>query len=114
MEKLWHLFVPPVMTLLDDYEAKYKLQGVELVSQLLEASPPDVLRRTGIDSLMLHVSTQFSKCSASTYSSLVFTVAQNLLGIPSASGDPESHSFRGTNKYTIDRAHYSGRVRGSF
>ncbi|KAI1785351.1 hypothetical protein LXA43DRAFT_1038675 [Ganoderma leucocontextum] len=54
VEKLWHLFVPPIMTLLDDYEAKYKLRGVQLVSQLLEASPPDLLRRTGIDSLILN------------------------------------------------------------
>ena len=44
------------MTMLDDYEAKYKLRGVQLVSQLLEVSPPDLLRRTGIDSLILSVS----------------------------------------------------------
>ncbi|PIL36652.1 hypothetical protein GSI_00341 [Ganoderma sinense ZZ0214-1] len=54
VEKLWHLFIPPIMTLLDDYEAKYKLLGVQLVSQLLEVSPPDLLQRTGIDSLILH------------------------------------------------------------
>ena len=51
------------MTMLDDYEAKYKLRGVKLVSQLLEVSPPDLLRRTGIDSLIMSVS------------SLVFVVA---------------------------------------
>ena len=44
------------MTMLDDYEAKYKLRGVKLVSQLLEVSPPDLLRRTGIDSLIMSVS----------------------------------------------------------
>ncbi|KAM5532640.1 hypothetical protein V8D89_013684 [Ganoderma adspersum] len=54
VEKLWHLFVPPIMTLLDDYEAKYKLKGVQVVSRLLEVSPPDLLRRTGIDSLLLN------------------------------------------------------------
>ncbi|EJF63083.1 hypothetical protein DICSQDRAFT_103604 [Dichomitus squalens LYAD-421 SS1] len=53
VEKLWHLFVPPIMTMLDDYDAKYKLRGVQLVSQLLEVSPPDLLRRTGIDTLIL-------------------------------------------------------------
>lgn len=45
------------MTLLDDYEARYKLRGIHLVSQLLEAAPPDLLQRTGIDSLLLKVST---------------------------------------------------------
>ena len=44
------------MTMLDDYETKYKLRGVKLVSQLLEVSPPDLLRRTGIDSLIMSVS----------------------------------------------------------
>ena len=44
------------MTMLDDYEAKYKLRGVKLVSQLLEVSPPDLLLRTGIDSLIMGVS----------------------------------------------------------
>lgn len=46
------------MTLLDDYEARYKLKGVQIVSRLLEVSPSDLLRRTGIDSLLLNVSTQ--------------------------------------------------------
>ena len=58
VEKLWHLFIPPIMTLLDDYEARYKLKGVQVVSRLLEVSPPDLLRRTGIDSLLLNVRPQ--------------------------------------------------------
>ncbi|KAI0643666.1 hypothetical protein C8Q79DRAFT_914611 [Trametes meyenii] len=53
IERLWHLFVPPTMTYLDDYQAEYKLQGVRLVSQLLEVTPADLLRRTGIDVLLL-------------------------------------------------------------
>lgn len=44
------------MTLLDDHQARYKLQGARLVSQLLYVTPADLLRRTGIDTLLLTVS----------------------------------------------------------
>ncbi len=112
VEKLWHLFVPPTMTLLDDYEAKYKLRGVQLVSQLLDVSPPDLLRRTGIDSLILTVSTPQSGWSALMCSPLSVTVAQDLLGIPPASRDPQPHPHHSTDKCTIDRAYDSRRVCG--
>ncbi|KAH9921522.1 uncharacterized protein BXZ73DRAFT_91788 [Epithele typhae] len=52
IDKLWHLFIPPIMTFLDDHVAKYKLQGVRLAAQLLDVAPPDLLRRTGIDILL--------------------------------------------------------------
>ncbi|KAI0662893.1 hypothetical protein C8Q70DRAFT_477783 [Cubamyces menziesii] len=52
VERLWHLFVPPIMTYLDDYKAPYKLQGVRLASQLLQRAPPELLRRTGMDVLL--------------------------------------------------------------
>ena len=44
------------MTLLDDYEVKFKLQGVELVSEMLKNVPAELLRRTGIDGLLFTVS----------------------------------------------------------
>ena len=54
-ERLWHLIIPPVMTYLDDYEAPYKLLGVRIVSEMLKTVPKDLLRRTGIDGLLLPV-----------------------------------------------------------
>ncbi|KAL0954359.1 hypothetical protein HGRIS_003352 [Hohenbuehelia grisea] len=51
-EDLWHLIVPPLMTLLDDYEASYKKCGAELVLQMLNSVPRSVLQRTGIGSLL--------------------------------------------------------------
>ncbi|KAH9950053.1 hypothetical protein B0H21DRAFT_724540 [Amylocystis lapponica] len=51
-ERLWHLIIPPVMTLLDDYEAQYKLQGIQIVSEMLQNVPADLLRRTGVDTLL--------------------------------------------------------------
>ncbi|TFY74523.1 hypothetical protein EWM64_g9489 [Hericium alpestre] len=51
-ERLWYLVVPPTMTLLDDFEAKYKLQGVRVANALLSNAPPDLLRRTGIADLL--------------------------------------------------------------
>ena len=54
-EKIWHLVIPPIMTLLDDYEIKYKLRGVQIVSNLLRNAPGELLRRTGISGLFYSV-----------------------------------------------------------
>ncbi|KAG2345054.1 hypothetical protein BDR05DRAFT_931074 [Suillus weaverae] len=51
-ESVWHLILPPVMTYLDDFEASYKLRGVQLVSDLLSRVPPELLKRTGVDGLL--------------------------------------------------------------
>lgn len=58
-ERIWHLLIPPVMTLLDDYEARYKLQGVVTVQMLLQHVPVDILKRTGVDGLLKQVTIQF-------------------------------------------------------
>jgi hypothetical protein len=44
------------MTLVDDYQAPYKLKGIEIISEMLERVPKDLLRRTGVDALLLSVS----------------------------------------------------------
>ncbi|KIK07682.1 hypothetical protein K443DRAFT_129044 [Laccaria amethystina LaAM-08-1] len=51
-EEVWPLVIPPVMTLLDDYEAKYKLWGVRIVLEMLKHVPKDLPRRTGVDGLL--------------------------------------------------------------
>ena len=55
-ERVWHLVIPPMMTLLDDYEVPYKTLGVRIVSEMLDRVPPELLRRTGMDGLILAVS----------------------------------------------------------
>ena len=54
-DHVWHLVIPPVMTLLDDYESYYKLKGLIMVSELLKHVPPETLKRTGIDGLLISV-----------------------------------------------------------
>lgn len=54
------------MTLLDDYEAAYKLQGVALVHEMLQGIPPELLRRTGVDSLLHSVRPAHSSLPHST------------------------------------------------
>jgi len=54
-ERLWYLVVPPVMTLLDDFEARYKLLGIQVVNAVLEHAPLPLLIRTGISELILAV-----------------------------------------------------------
>ncbi|KAI9448511.1 hypothetical protein H4582DRAFT_94227 [Lactarius indigo] len=54
-ERLWYLVVPPMMTLLDDFEARYKLLGIQVVNAMLEHVPVSLLKRTGISELILAV-----------------------------------------------------------
>ncbi|TFY61026.1 hypothetical protein EVJ58_g4768 [Rhodofomes roseus] len=60
-EKLWHLLIPPIMTLLDDYETSYRLRGVNVVSDMIQRVPADLLRRTGVDGLLF---SSLKKCLA--------------------------------------------------
>jgi Tti2 family len=54
-ERLWYLVVPPMMTLLDDFEAMYKLLGIRVVNAMLERAPLPLLNRTGVSELILSV-----------------------------------------------------------
>ncbi|KAK5105782.1 hypothetical protein LTR62_002162 [Meristemomyces frigidus] len=51
VEELWPLIVPPLLTLLDDWETPYKLLGTQLLHQLLHIVPPPFLDRTGLGSV---------------------------------------------------------------
>ncbi|KAK1061374.1 CCA tRNA nucleotidyltransferase, mitochondrial [Friedmanniomyces endolithicus] len=48
VEEVWHLIVPPLLTLLDDWEVKYKQTGAELLNLLLQSTPSSLLERTGL------------------------------------------------------------------
>jgi hypothetical protein len=54
-EDLWHLIIPPMMTLLDDYEARYRLRGVEILAEMLQVVPGKLLKKTGVDGLIRSV-----------------------------------------------------------
>lgn len=40
------------MTLLDDFEVRYKLQGVLVIQQMLRHVPKGLMKRTGINGLI--------------------------------------------------------------
>jgi hypothetical protein len=44
-----------MMTYLDDYQPAYKVYGVEMVNEMLQAAPPELLKRTGLDELLRSV-----------------------------------------------------------
>ncbi|TKA83181.1 hypothetical protein B0A55_00719 [Friedmanniomyces simplex] len=46
--EVWHLLVPPLLTLLDDWEAEYKRTGAELLHHVLQVTPSLLLERTGL------------------------------------------------------------------
>lgn len=50
-ERLWPLLVPPILTLVDDWETRQKRLGAELLHSLLLATPPSLLSRTGLGSV---------------------------------------------------------------
>ncbi|KAM0717596.1 hypothetical protein Q7P37_007448 [Cladosporium fusiforme] len=47
-ERLWPLLVPPILTLVDDWEIAHKRLGAELLHSLLRATSPQLLSRTGL------------------------------------------------------------------
>ncbi|KAH7097590.1 hypothetical protein BKA62DRAFT_623655 [Auriculariales sp. MPI-PUGE-AT-0066] len=51
-ESLWHLLIPPIMTMLDDYETRYKIWGVRNAAILIDRAPPVIIKRTGIGALL--------------------------------------------------------------
>jgi len=71
-ENMWHLVIPPIMTLLDDYEVKNKLRGVRIVREFLRHVPGDLLKRTGLDKLISSVGVIFESggCSLTRLQSL--------------------------------------------
>lgn len=54
-EALWPLLIPPLMTLLDDFQAPYKLHGVKIVREMLKTLPKQLLKRTGLHALLAQV-----------------------------------------------------------
>ena len=50
-EQVWPLLVPPILTLVDDWETRYKQLGAELLHSLLRATSPTLLSRTGLGSV---------------------------------------------------------------
>ncbi|KAJ3753415.1 hypothetical protein EV360DRAFT_53504 [Lentinula raphanica] len=60
-DRLWYLVIPPIMTFLDDYQVPFKLKGVKMVEELLQHVPKEILKRTGVDGLIL---TSLNNCLA--------------------------------------------------
>lgn len=52
MANNWHLFIPPVLTLLDDPSTPIRLSGMTALSELLDKVPPRMLEQTGLGDVM--------------------------------------------------------------
>jgi len=50
------LILPPLLTLMDDYETFYRDQGLKCLDALLDKVDARTLKRTGMDNLFLKVS----------------------------------------------------------
>ncbi|KFY88970.1 hypothetical protein V500_06019 [Pseudogymnoascus sp. VKM F-4518 (FW-2643)] len=48
----WHLFIPPLMTLLDDPTTSVKASGLTILSEFLKKTPPKMLVQTGLSDLL--------------------------------------------------------------
>ncbi|KAI8800278.1 hypothetical protein BJ742DRAFT_874692 [Cladochytrium replicatum] len=54
LESILYLFVPPLITLLEDWEVRYKLVGIALVRHIIQNVSPTSLQQTGIGNLLEH------------------------------------------------------------
>ncbi|PAV20807.1 atp :trna-specific trna nucleotidyltransferase [Pyrrhoderma noxium] len=90
-EQVWHLLIPPLMILIDDYQAAYKLRGALLALDLLENVPVTILKRTGISKLLL---TALSKAYTSLHDDLspdlIRTITPIILRLIDKTTEPNS------------------------
>lgn len=56
VEQIWHLLVPPLLTMLDDHEVRYRKQGIECLRVFLGKVDGGLLKKTGLDDLIQKVS----------------------------------------------------------
>ncbi len=42
------MFIPPLLTLMDDIDASFRISGIVMMSHLLDKLPPKVLEQTGL------------------------------------------------------------------
>ena len=70
------------MTLLDDFEASHKLEGVLVIQEMLRHVPSDILRRTGVDALFKQVGLLY----------LIPMSSSDSLKVPSGSNVPPTQS----------------------
>lgn len=55
IEEWWHLILPPLLTFLDDFDARNKLTGTYILSTLLAKVDANLLRRTGVGLIFTQV-----------------------------------------------------------
>ncbi|KAI9572392.1 hypothetical protein HD554DRAFT_2168017 [Boletus coccyginus] len=95
-ETTWPLFLPPVMSFLDDYQVPYKLRGVRLVFDMLARVPPHLLLRTGVDTLMFNSITNslshLGDQSTPDFVRLAVTTTLQLIDLTTPSASP-SHAI---------------------
>jgi len=52
-----HLFIPPILIILDDYDVGYKEQGVDMLHSMIQKLDPQCISKFGLDNVFLEVST---------------------------------------------------------
>ena len=50
------LILPPLLIMLDDYESVYRLRGMDTLEIILRKISPVTMKRMGIDTLLIKVS----------------------------------------------------------
>jgi len=62
VEREWGFLVPPLLTILDDTDVQIRAKGCKMLQCLLEVTPPQLLKRTGLGPLFensLYISTTY-------------------------------------------------------
>lgn len=125
VEEMWPMIIPPVLTLVDDWESKYKRIGAQLLQQLLAITPPLLLERTGLGEVfegalmpaMTNVPTIVPEDESVELLSVVYPALLTLaqvrfpMDLPSGSKRPSSDVQRERTKY-FDRILRDGILQG--
>ncbi|KDQ20846.1 hypothetical protein BOTBODRAFT_124701 [Botryobasidium botryosum FD-172 SS1] len=94
IDEIWPLIIPPVMTILEDYDPPFKIRGLLIVRDLLERVSGGLLKRTGIDTLFYSAFTTALTflTSPETPSLLPLTISCYRLLVEKTT-DPSSQTF---------------------
>ncbi|KAJ2923976.1 hypothetical protein H1R20_g13118, partial [Candolleomyces eurysporus] len=105
-DDVWHLVIPPLMTLLDDYQTRYKLSGLFIAQRMLQDVPATLLSKTGIHGLLQTVRSASHSSSVASILNRFPVVHQSprTPGLPVSAPYPSSCDITIASTFGFDNA----------
>lgn len=100
------LLLPPLLTIMDDYEVCWKMAGIRMLTQLVPVVSTSVLRRTGLGDALLQA--LLTSLSFQDDTALVRTAMEALFSLLPLLGEPGSEEFHDRVEKVLDEGVISG------